>query len=224
MGQTWRRLLFAHWKVRADELRQHVPRPLEVDTFDGAAWLAVTPFVLTGLRARATLPPPLLSAFPELNVRTYVVYGDKPGIMFFSLDAASRLAVLAARRFYRLPYFYARISERRHREQIRYESRRQDGKGGDAAFRARYFSRGAPVPAEPGSLDAFLTERYCLYIVDERTPFRAEIHHPPWQLEPAEGEIELNTMPPPGLALLDQQPLLHFAERQDVLIWPLEPA
>jgi uncharacterized protein len=224
MGQTWRRLLFAHWRFPPDELRAHVPPPLELDLYDGAAWLGVTPFVITGLRATATPPFPLLSAFPELNVRTYVDYGGKPGIFFFSLDAGSRLAVIAARRFYRLPYFVARMSEKQEGDSIRYESRRNDERGHAARFRVTYAPRGAPKAGAPGTLEAFLAERYCLYTVHEGLPFRAEIHHPPWPLQPADAEIEENSMPPLRMRLPTEPPLLHFAERQDVLIWALAQA
>src|SRR3954453_16381426 len=110
MGQTWEHLLFAHWRVDPEELRRLLPEGLELDTHDGEAWLGITPFRLTGLRLRGTLPLPRLSAFHELNVRTYVVADGKPGIWFFSLDADHRLAVLGARRLYRLPYHRARMS------------------------------------------------------------------------------------------------------------------
>jgi uncharacterized protein YqjF (DUF2071 family) len=225
MGQTWRDLLFAHWPVAPDELRRLVPERLTLDVFEGAAWLGITPFVVTGLRRTGTPPPPLVATFPELNVRTYVTYGDKPGIFFLSLDAASRLAVLAARRFYRLPYFRARIRSERRGETVAYESRRTDERGHDARFRGRFGPVGQESPPVLGSLEHRLAERYCLYTTGGRgESLRAEIHHPPWPLQPAEAAIELNSMAPPGLALPDEQPLLHFASRQDVLIWPLEPA
>jgi uncharacterized protein YqjF (DUF2071 family) len=225
MGQTWRDLLFAHWRVDADELRRLVPEPLALDVVDGAAWLGITPFVVTGLRPTGTLPPPLVATFPELNVRTYVMYGGKPGIFFFSLDAASRLAVLAARRFYRLPYFRARMRSDRRGDTVAYESRRTDERAHDARFRARFGPIGEERPAVPGSLEHRLAERYCLYSLGEGgEPLRAEIHHPPWPLQPAEAMIESNSMAPPGVVLPDEEPLLHFSRRQDVLIWALEPA
>jgi uncharacterized protein YqjF (DUF2071 family) len=110
LGQTWQDLLFAHWRVNADALRRLVPAALTVEEHDGSAWLAITPFVLTGFRFRGTLPLPVVSSFPELNVRTYVTAEGKPGIWFFSLDTSSLLAVEGARRTYKLPYFHARMS------------------------------------------------------------------------------------------------------------------
>jgi uncharacterized protein len=218
MGQTWDDLLFLHYRLPAEELRALVPAPLEVQEHDGSGWLGVTPFRVTGLRARGLLPLPFTSAFLELNVRTYVTRDGKPGIWFFSLDASSRLAVEAARRLYRLPYFHAEISVRRSDDELLYECSR----GGGKAFSASYRADGEPFEAEQGSLEHFLTERYCLYAEHEGQLHRAEIHHRPWPLQPAVARIDLNTMPP--LKVTQNDPLVHFSARQDVVIWPLEQA
>jgi uncharacterized protein len=218
MGQTWDDLLFVHYRVSAEKLRALVPDGLELQEHSGSAWLGVTPFVITGLRARGLLPIPFTSSFLELNVRTYVTRDDKPGIWFFSLDASSQLAVEAARRLYRLPYFRADISVRRRGEEILYDCSRDDGK----AFSAAYRPTGTVFNAEDGSLEEFLTERYCLYAEHEGRLYRADIHHRPWPLQEAEARIDLNTMPP--LKLPGDEPLLHFSARQDVVIWPLTEA
>jgi hypothetical protein len=218
MGQTWDDLLFVHYRVPVERLRPLVPDGLEVQEHSGSGWLGVTPFVVTGLRARGLLPLPFASSFRELNVRTYVTRGEKPGIWFFSLDASSRLAVEAARRLYRLPYFEADISLRRRGEQILYDCSRDDGK----AFSAAYRPNGDVFGAEPGSLEHFLTERYCLYAEHGEALYRADIHHRPWPLQPAETQIELNTMPP--VKVSEGDPLVHYSARQDVVIWPLDPA
>ena len=224
MGQTWHRLLFAHWRVPVEDIRAHVPRPLAVDTFDGNAWIGVTPFVVTGLRLRTSPPPPLVSSFPELNVRTYVTYGERPGIWFFSLDAGSAAAVLGARAAYRLPYFRARMSADRSGDEVDYTSDRLSKRGAPAAFRARYRPTGAVFRAEPGSLEWFLAERYCLYTVAGGHRLdRAEIHHPQWPLQPAEADIAENTMAAPLGIELSGEPLLHLADRQDVVIWRRRP-
>jgi uncharacterized protein YqjF (DUF2071 family) len=219
MGQTWDDLLFAHWRVDADALRPLVSVKLEIDEHDGGAWLGVTPFHLTGLRLRGTPALPRVSTFLELNVRTYVSDGEKPGIWFFSLDAASRLAVEAARAMYKLPYFHARMRSARVGDWVAYESARIDAHG--VAFGARYRPRGDVFNAELGMLEHFLAERYCLYTEDAGKLQRAEIHHPPWPLQNAEAEIELNTMSP--VELPEDEPHLMFSRRQDVVIWPLEP-
>jgi uncharacterized protein len=218
MGQTWDDLLFVHYRVPAAELRPLVPGGLELQEHSGSAWLGVTPFVVTGLRARGLLPLPFASSFRELNVRTYVTRDDKPGIWFFSLDASSGVAVEAARRLYRLPYFRAEISLRRQGGSIHYDCSRGQGK----AFSAAYGPDGDVFNAAAGSLEHFLAERYCLYAEHETRLYRAEIHHRPWPLQPAHARVELNSMPPFKVAQDD--PLVHFSARQDVVIWPLEAA
>jgi uncharacterized protein len=225
MAQTWEHLLFAHWRAPAEQLRAHLPAGVELDRFDGDAWLGVTPFRLTGLRARGLPPLPLVSSFLEVNARTYVTAGEKPGIWFFSLDASSELAVEAARYGYKLPYYRAEMRAEWRGGRLEFESRRRDSRGDPATLRIRYRPIGEPFEGEQGSLAHFLTERYCLYTTDRDGRLqRAEIHHPPWQLQAAEAKLEENTMPPPGLDLLDAEPLLHFSERQDVVLWALEDA
>jgi uncharacterized protein len=223
MGQTWDDLLFAHWRVPEETLRPLVPEALELETKDGSAWLGVTPFTITGLRLRGTLPIPGISDFLELNVRTYVTFGGKPGIWFFSLDASSALAVEAARRMYRLPYFRARMALARRGEWLDYACSRREAAARPFVWEGRYRPAGPVATPATGTLEHFLTERYCLYAVDGDDVLRAEIHHPPWPLQRAEAEIELNTMPPDGVDLGDEEPLLHYSARQDVVIWPLEP-
>lgn len=218
MAQTWDNLLFAHWRVPAETIAHHVPQGLEVELYDGSAWLGVTPFVLTGFRLRGAPPVPGLSTFPELNVRTYVTVGEKPGIWFFSLDAASRLAVEGARRAYKLPYHYAHMSAAQRANGVEYSAARADGS--DHRFEAAYRPAGEAFTAAANSLEWFLTERYCLYAVDRGRLHRAEIQHPPWRLRTAQAELRTNTMPP---FPVEGVPLLHLAHRQDVLIWPLRP-
>jgi uncharacterized protein YqjF (DUF2071 family) len=222
MGQTWEDLLFAHWRVPAEEIRQHVPAGLEVDEHDGSAWLGITPFRVSGLRLRGLPPLPRLSSFLELNVRTYVTFGDRPGIWFFSLDASSPLAVEAARRLYRLPYFRARITAGERAGWFDYECSRTDEAG--RVFSGRYRPAGEVFHAQPGSREWFLAERYCLYTTGEQGQLlRAEIHHGPWPLQSAEAEIDLTTVSRVDLPA-GEQPVLHFSRRQDVLIWAVEPA
>jgi uncharacterized protein len=225
MGQTWYDLLFAHWAIAPEALRPLVPPPLELDVRDGRAWLGITPFRVGGLRSRGTPPLPWLSHFPELNVRTYVNFRGRPGIYFFSLDAARVAAVIAARRGYRLPYFHAKMTIDHQGSTIGYESTRIDSSGPPAELRVRYRASGPRLAIDDGSIERWLSERYCLYVVDERgRALRGEIHHSPWPLKPAEATFEANTMAAPLGVELDSEPLLHYSARQDVLIWALAPA
>ena len=211
MGQTWERLLFAHWPLDPAALEPVVPPQLPLDVVDGRAWIAVTPFQVKGLRLHGFAPPPVISSFPEVNVRTYVTVDGRPGIFFFSLDTSSRSAVQAARRAYRLPYFHARQSF----DGERFESSREA-----AELRVAYRPLGEPEPSQPGALEHFLAERYCLYTLDERgNVLRGDIHHPKWRLQAAEAEIELNTMGEQIGIELAGTPLLHYSHRQDVVFW-----
>jgi uncharacterized protein YqjF (DUF2071 family) len=222
MAQTWADLLFCHWPVAPEQLAPHVPASLPLDRFDGSAWLSVTAFEVQGTRLRGTPPPPRLSRFAELNVRTYVTRGGRPGIWFLSLDAASMLAVAVARGVYRLPYLRARMEIRRDGPWIDYRSERHDPRGAPAGFEARYRPAGGVRHADPGSLEAWLVERYRLYTVDgEGRVFAGDIHHRPWTLQDAVADIRANTMTAPHAIDLPGEPLVQFARRQDVVFWPL---
>lgn len=227
MAQRWHDLLFMHWPLPASTLSPLIPSGLTLDTFDGQAWIGVIPFRMSGVRMAGLPALPGMSAFPELNVRTYVTHGRKPGVWFFSLDAANSLAVAVARRWFGLPYHRAAMRcDPDGAEGIRYTSRRATG-GADATaadFSARYRPVGEPFLSRPGTLEHFLTERYCLYAKERRGSLaRAEIHHAPWPLQPAEAVIELNTMVAPlRLALPEPAPQLHFVRRLDVVVWTPE--
>jgi uncharacterized protein len=224
MAQTWHDLLFAHWPVPSQHLASVVPPQLQIESHSGSAWIGVTPFLVSGLRLRGTTPVPLLSRFPELNVRTYVTVGGKPGIYFFSLDAARRSAVDAARRLYRLPYFHARMRRQVSDWGIDFSARRISEDGPPAQFAARFSPTGGESPVAAGTLEHFLTERYCLYTLDQRgRVLRGEIHHPPWPLRSAVADLAENTMTAPFDIELDGEPLLHFAARQDVVLWRIAP-
>jgi uncharacterized protein YqjF (DUF2071 family) len=221
MTQTWHDLLFAHWPVDAGQLRRHVPSEFDLDLFDGQGWIAIVPFHMTNVAPRGVPSLPWISEFPELNVRTYVRVNDRPGIYFFSLDAGSTLAVRAARVLLNLPYFSAAITVASRADSISYNSRR-DGSSPPAVLSVTYRPTGAPFEADTGSLEYFLTERYCLYNLNHRgAPYRLDIHHPPWLLRAADAEFTRNTLASAaGLSLPDVAPLLHFAKRQDMVAWP----
>jgi len=226
MTQTWHDLLFAHWPADATLLRGKVPAGFDVDLFDGQAWVAVVPFRMTNVAPRGVPPLPWVSAFPELNVRTYVTVKGKPGVYFFSLDASNPVAVGVARLLAHLPYYTADMGCAKAEDGwIEYRSRRLGSDARPAEFSARYRPAGDPAPPAPGTIEYFLTERYCLYTVDKAfRPYSLEIHHPPWPLQRAEARIAVNTMAEAaGIRLPSMAPLLHFSKRQDMVAWPLEP-
>ncbi len=221
MTQTWKHLLFAHWPLPVEALRPLVPVQLPLDTFNGQSWVGVTPFRVSNLRMRR-LPLPFGSNFLELNVRTYVTLEGKPGVFFFSLDAASLAAVWGARIFYRLPYHHAAMQANVSGEDIVYQSRRlRSTYANSAEFAASYRPLSDLQTSARGSLEYFLTERYCLYSISSRGRlYRAEIHHLPWPLQPASAEISRDTIAQAaGIRLPDVAPLLHFAKKLVVLVW-----
>ncbi len=221
MAQTWHDLLFAHWPVPIAALRSQIPASLEIDAFDGAAWLAVVPFRMSGVRLRGTPSIPWLSGFPELNVRTYVKRDGKPGVWFFSLDAANAIAVEIARRWFHLPYFRAAMQIQKRGEWLEYSSVRKHRGAPSAELFLKYRPIAPPQSPVPGTLEHFLTERYCLYTINASgRPIRAEIHHATWPLQLAEADFTKNTMPEShGITLPNTKPMLHFASRQDVIVW-----
>ncbi len=222
MHQSWGKLLFMHWPIDAALLRDHIPKQLEIDTFEGSAWIGVIPFTMWGIRASFLPPVPGTDAFHELNVRTYVHVDGVPGVWFFSLDAANRLAVWGARQFYYLPYFNAEMKLEQEAETISYSSIRQDDDGPPAEFEATW-SIGKHLPtSEPESLEFFLTERYCLYSENDGEIYRARIHHPRWPLQEASVSEGTSTMTNSlGINPQFAEAHLRYAEAIDVEIWPI---
>ena len=230
LSMVWEDLLFAHWALPPESVRPLVPPCLDLDLRDGFAWVGVVPFRMSGVRLRGTPALPGPGAFPELNLRTYVVApgpGDapRPGVWFWSLDAASRLAVRAARSWFHLPYFDAEMECSPRTQQgdgeVAYRSRRTHGGAPAAEFRATYAPAGPEFRAAEGSLERWLTERYCLYAADPRGgALRGEIQHGPWPLRAARADIDANTVASAaGLALPAHAPHLLFARRIDVVAW-----
>jgi uncharacterized protein len=220
MFQSWREQLFAHWRMPVSQIRPLVPAQLELDTFDGSAWLGITPFRITSLRVRGLPELPFGSEFPELNLRTYVTVDGQAGVYFFSLDAGSHLAVIAARIGYGLPYHKADMEiGTADNGWMLFRSTRDTG---DAELVVRYRPQSSePYQAAAGTVDHFLIERYVLYVVRGDKVVRGDIHHRPWLLQPAEAVFERNSIAlAAGLALPNEAPLLHYSSRQDALIWP----
>lgn len=225
MAQVWRKLLFAHWPLPPEQIRPHLPPGLPLDTFDGQAWVGVVPFLMEGVHFRGAPAIPTARRFPELNVRTYVTIDNKPGVYFFSLDAGSGLAVAGARALFALPYHHARFAVSVGEDSVRYRCERRGGAPGDtprAIFAARYRPTGPAQFARAGSLEDWLTARYCLYTTRGGRLLRGEVHHAPWPLQPAEADISRNTMTvPAGVQLPATTPLLYYSERLEVVVWSL---
>lgn len=222
MHQAWGKLLFMHWALPVDALRPFIPRRLEIDTFAGKAWIAVTPFTIWNARPVFTPPLPWLSDFHELNVRTYVQLDGVPGVWFFSLDANSLVAVLAARTFFHLPYHNAQIDLRQEGKTIFYQARRED-QAVAAEFKAVWHIENKLIHAVPDTLEFFLVERYCLYTAQAEKLYRGRIFHPAWPLQTAELVSYQSTMiQAQGIPQPNGAPLVHYAEALAVEIWPLE--
>jgi uncharacterized protein len=228
LRMRWHDLLFMHWPVPEEILRTMIPASLRLDTFDGSAWLGVVPFRMEGVRPRFLPAVPPLSSFPELNLRTYVTHEGKPGIWFFSLDAHNPTAVRLARATFGLPYFDAKMSCRVSEDEVRYGSVRTHKGAPPARLVVSYRPAGEPFDSRPGTLENFLTERYCLYSagVANRASGtgrvrRGDIHHLMWPLQPAAVEVEeLEMTAQVGVTLPDTGPTLHYARRLDVVAWP----
>jgi uncharacterized protein YqjF (DUF2071 family) len=218
--QTWHDLLFAHWPVAVSDVRSLVPESLDIQEFAGSSWVGVVPFHMTGVARRSLPDIPGLSAFPELNLRLYVERDGKPGVWFLSLDATNPIAVWAARRFFALPYYRAKISVVSSGDGIQYRCTRR-GSGRPVRFSAEYGPTSKVYEAKPGSLEYFLTERYCLYAQAKNgRVFRTEIHHVPWPLQEARANIEINELHVPhGFQISGPPSTLHFARRLDVVVW-----
>ena len=207
--------MFAHWPVPVTSILPWLPPGISLDTFSGQAWVAVVPFLMTGIRLRATPALPYLSTTLELNLRTYVTVAGYPGVYFFTLDAASPVAVRIARRFFHLPYFDAHMSCTESQGAFDYKSQRLDA---PAPFHARYHPTGPVACAQAGTLEHFLTERYCFYTTNNSGEIlRGDISHQPWPLQPAEADFLENGLTLPwNIELPATPPLLHFAKRLDV--------
>lgn len=222
--ELWRHLGFLHWPVAAEVISRRLPPGLEVDTFGGVAYLGVVPFTIPLTRA-AFLPLPLAPAFHEINLRTYVHRaGRDPGVWFFSLDAASRLAVAGARAAYHLPYFHARIEMRDREGGIDFTARRRPSRV-EARFACQYRPAGAAAPAALGTLEFFLAERYLLYAWTGKALRSARVFHRPYPLQPATvTDLDETLTRAAGLQVDDSAPpLAHYARDLDVEIYRPRP-
>jgi uncharacterized protein YqjF (DUF2071 family) len=216
---VWHDLLFMHWKVDADQLRQHLPASLRLDTYDGQAWIGIVPFRMSGVSLRWLPDIPWFSRFPELNVRTYVIGPDgRPGVWFYSLEATNPIAVRGARWLYHLQYMDAEIRLEQEKgcncgSWIQYESTRTHRGEPTANLKVEYRPIGPAYEAEKLTLLDWLTSRYSLFSADKKGQlFRGDIVHEPWSLRDAQAIIHHNTMTEGiGVNIPEESPLLHFS-------------
>ncbi|WP_350461845.1 DUF2071 domain-containing protein [Solibacillus sp.] len=221
MKQIWSDLLFAHYPIKFEVLRKLVPEALPLDSYNGMCWIGVVPFRMSGVRLRGLPPIPGTDQFPELNVRTYVTLDGKPGVYFFSLDAANWLAVKGAKTLYYLPYWHAEMKIKNSGTSIEFESKRlQDH---EIKFACSYKPISEPFLSTKGSFEEWMVERYCFYTLNSSgVPLRCDILHEPWRLQKAQAEIKHNTiLSKQGIAVETDLPIVHFAKMIEVRAWPL---
>lgn len=217
----WSDLAFLHWPISVDVLRPWIPPALAIDTFEGTAWLGIVPFRMEDTRHRLLPRIPTTHTFPEVNVRTYVRSADRAGVWFFSLNAASWLAVWGARTMFNLPYYHASMQIQSGPGEIRYSSVRT-GKHSPGEFKATYGSTGDSFIAKHGTLEYWLTERYCLFGQQRSgAVYYIDVHHLSWSIQEGSADITRNTLAEAsGLQLPDTAPLVHTAKPLDVWGWP----
>ena len=219
--QTWSDLLFLHWPVDTELLQSLLPKGLTVDICQGQAYIGIVPFMMYDVRPW-WIPKWCAFNFLETNVRTYVHHnGEHPGVYFFSLDAASWLAVQAARIGWSLPYFHAKMTMQKQKENTLYEMTRKQ----EARLRVQYQQLHDVDSSNPESLEFFLAERYLLYTERSGRLYRGQVHHTPYPLKEAKVmELEQNLLSAAGIQGIEPSPLLaHYSSGVDVDIFPLLP-
>lgn len=226
MTQTWHNLLFAHWPVESGALYPLIPAELELDTFEGQAWFGIIPFRLSHVRLNSMPRMPLVSYFSEINVRTYVLHDGIPGVFFLSMDTDNRFTTALARPWFHLPYYNAHVRMARVRMRtsasICFSSQRTSRCASPAAFCGCYSPTSAVYRSEPGSLESWLTERYCYFSPGSRGRlYRCDIHHDSWPLQKASLHTLSNTMAlSHNISLPEREPLLHYCHKLKAYIWP----
>ena len=217
MGQRWEDLLFISWPVPVEAVRPFVAPSVEVDTFDGSAWVSAVPFWMERAHFRGLPPIPFISSFPEVNVRTYVRQGDHAGVWFLSLDTESQVNVFLARHAFHLPYFFAHVEMERGGREIAFRSSRT---GGEAAFDVTYRGLGDERVTAEGTLEHFLTERYSMVCERDGDVYRGDIQHAPWRVQQASWTSRsMDVVAAAGVAVPPTEPAVFYAQATDVALW-----
>lgn len=220
MKQTWEDLLFLHWSVDPSWLQTILPPQLEVDTFEGKAWIGIVPFEMTHIRFRGLPPVPFASRLLELNVRTYVKYGEKRGVYFFSLDASHKAGVSIARNLFHLPYFRAKMGKKKDGNQISFWSSRTHKDANKADYHIIYEPVGEAYETTEGNLDYWLTERDRLFIVRDDNVYQGKIKHHKWPLQKVDVAVLRDTL---SQSYHYHEALItHFSRSVTTYLWPFE--
>lgn len=224
MRQSWKNLIFVHWPLNPERLRMHIPPSLQIDTFNGSAWLGIVVFEMGGIYPRGLSTLSITSAFPEINVRTYVRYNEKPGVYFLSLDVGDWASLTIAKRWLHLPYHPAKISIQKLKSTFHCSSIRQSSKHEPIIYEGIHTPISEIFFPQEGSLDHWLTERYCFFSTNKKARlYCCEIHHAPWPLQLGKTEVKQNTLFSPfHIDLTGTQPITHFSKGVDSLIWNIK--
>lgn len=222
LSQEWRNLTFMHWEVSVEKLQPHIPDGLEIDLFDGKAYVGTIPFIMKNVRPRLLPAIPGISTFPEFNVRTYVKKNGKAGVLFLTLDAQSRITCFHAPRKYGLPYRYAKCQLSSGDGLYKWNSkRRSDG----AVLSGECRAKGDLMQAKKGSLEEFLFERYSLYTNHKNKIHMAYTQHNPWQYQEGDVEITNNSLTESydlGIKDLLNPDHVHMSDGVHVHTWPIQ--
>jgi hypothetical protein len=219
-------VLFAHWPIDPERLRSRVPEPLELDTFDGRAWLGVLAFEVaeTGLMS---LPFSLPRSFLQLTFRTYVRYEDTPGVHFFSSDTSDRLGTTLGERFLRVPLYHADMSLTSQGDSFAFRSRRTEPGAPPVRFEADYQPKGEPFQAASGSFEEFFVERHRYFPVTDgarEAVYEGEVQRDPWDLSDANATIKRNTLfRALGLGTPEEEPVFTYSPGFTSTTWRPHP-
>lgn len=218
---TWRDLMFASWRLPAEVVRPKVPPELELDTFDGSAYVTLVPMRVTDMHWRGIPPIPGMEGFRELNLRTYIKRNDRPGVYFLSIECPAAFSDWIARHFFGVPYYAAEIATYRDGDCFRFASERTQKGQPPAALFSQFRPVGQAAPPAPGSLESFLVERYSLYFAGDGHVWRGDIQHDQWQLFQAEVQLDVNTISTAaGLELGPKPDHAAYVVQTDTLIFP----
>jgi uncharacterized protein YqjF (DUF2071 family) len=223
--QSWNNLLLCHWPIDPALIRPKVPAELELDLFDGQAWIGLIPMFMGEIRLR-DLSIPTEPNFPELNFRTYVRYGGRTGVYFFAIYAQALFADFGARAFFHTPYMPALVEFEQSQDGFHLGVHRELTLPPHAKFDAVYKPKGAPFPCPPGSIEAFLSERYSAFAKTLTGKIvRGDLIHDPWQIQDVDAEVRENTiLAREGFNLPVEPAQMHYAPGVQVVLWTFEDA